>query len=331
MDYALNLDWKSISEKTDVGKSLYAASRIEHIEAQIDERREAKDNLLKAIEQGADYSELSPRMEELRSEIEELEIELSEERNELDINDNLGAFEIKNGKWVHLMESIDLQDESNRKQISDEIKSKISSIELFANGWIWNPTTFRLALRYLPPEFAAMYQDVEGHLPRHSDSGFQQLAAKKNYTEMAFFLVHWRNGFSQFCMPHFEKVKGFKRPFGYLLDPSNSMRAGSLSMDGDDERKPFEFNPRALGFEIEAKFEKGIAGRHSKLKRADQRHWQSLLALKNSERLNSAKKIRAMKSSRNRLETYREMIGSGVELSQKESREYYKLRQKYAK
>ena len=331
LDYALNLDWKSISEKTDIGKSISTASRIEQIEAKIETRIEAKGNLLKAIEQGADYIELSPRMEELKSEIEELVTDLSEERNELDINDNLGAFEIKNGKWIHLMESIDLKDESIRKQISNEIKSKISSIELFANGWIWNQKTFQLALRYLPPAFAAMYQDVEGHLPRYRDSGFQQATAKKNYRDMAFFLVHWRNGFSQFWMPHFEKVKGFIRPFGYLLDPTNSMRADSISMEGDDKREPFELNPRALGFEIEAKFAKGIEDRHSKLKRADQRNWKSFLALQRAEQLNSAKKIRAMKNPKNRFETYQEMLGSGVELSQKESREYYKLRQKFLK
>ena len=102
-------------------------------------------------------------------------------------------------------------------------------------------------------------------------------------------------------------------------------------MEGDDKREPFELNLRALGFEIEAKFAKGIEDRHSKLKRADQRNWKSFLALQRSEQLNSAKKIRAMKNPKNRFETYREMLGSGVELSQKESREYYKLRQKFLK
>ena len=44
LDYALNLDWKSISEKTDIGKSISTASQIEQIEAKIETRKESKGN-----------------------------------------------------------------------------------------------------------------------------------------------------------------------------------------------------------------------------------------------------------------------------------------------
>ena len=254
---------------------------------------------------------------------------MESERSQLSISDNLGAFSLKNNKWIHLIKSLE-DDDDLRAAAAREIKEKIRSIELFANGWVWNKKTFDMAVRFCPPEFLAMYRDVEGHSPQFKDSGFKQQKPKKNYNDMAFFLVHWRNGYSQFHMPHFEKVKGIARPFGYNFEPSNSMNAGVISMDGCDKRQPFEFNPRALGFEIERKFETGIEERWCDLPKSRRINYDNLIKLQRSVKAQSLKKVRAYKSPSNRFGAFQEMINSGIELTQKESREYYKLRQKYA-
>ena len=271
------------------------------------------------------------RFNELKENVYEWGITLETERRDLEASDKLMAFEKNNDKWIHLMTKCDWNDESVRDAASNEIKSKIKSIETFSNGWIWNRKTFDMALRWLQPEFKAMYLDVEGHLPRYSDSGFQQIIPDmRKHKHLEFFLVHWRNGESHFHVPHFEELKGFARPLGYRLEPDNSMKADTTSMEGDDKREPFELNPRALGFEMQNKFEAGIEERFLELDEGMRVHHNRFLEFKETHEMMQIKKVESYGDDKSRFNAYSMKQRKGFELTKKESRELYRLGQKFS-
>ena len=72
INYATNLDWKAISEKSDYGDTLHAASQIERLEAQYDEANSKRENLQEAIEEGVKIPNRKARMDELNALCDEL-------------------------------------------------------------------------------------------------------------------------------------------------------------------------------------------------------------------------------------------------------------------